>query len=53
MPTAVSSAFGAGVTGLSTDITDLLASNLPAILTVAGILIAVTLVWRFTRRVVR
>lgn len=50
MPTAVTTAFGAGVTSISTNITDLLGANLASILGVAAILIAVNVVWRFARR---
>lgn len=52
MPSAVSSGFAAGVGNVSTNISDLLGANLAAILGVAAILIAVGVVWRFTRRAV-
>lgn len=50
MPSAVSSGFAVGVANVSTNITDLLGANLPAILGVGAIWIALFAVWRFTRR---
>lgn len=53
MPSAVTTGFATGVGSVQTNIGDLLGANLPAILATAAIIIAVSVVWRFTRRAVR
>jgi hypothetical protein len=53
VPTAVSSAFGTGVGDVQSNISDLLGANLAQILATAAILLAVGIVWRFTRRAVK
>ena len=50
---AISTAMSTAITGLSTNLQTMIGANLPAILGVAAIFIAVPAVWGFVKKVSR